>query len=135
RVVLRGGRVGVLGLARAMLCQLATFHSPDDAVVAVVTAPELAAEWDWVKWLPHAQDDRRTDAAGAVRLVHDTMAGLEEALGDAGTARPRPAAGAPPTPREPPGVLAPPRGAGRPGRPVAAPGPPRRTGAGPRRQG
>jgi S-DNA-T family DNA segregation ATPase FtsK/SpoIIIE len=101
RVVLRGDRADVLGLVRSMLCQLATFHSPDDAVVAVVAAPELAAEWDWVKWLPHAQDDRRTDAAGAVRLVHDTMAGLEEALGDAVTARPRHAAEAPPLPGEP----------------------------------
>jgi S-DNA-T family DNA segregation ATPase FtsK/SpoIIIE len=95
RVVLRGDRDDVLALSRAVICQLVTFHSPDDAQVAVVVAAEHAAEWDWVKWLPHAQDDRRTDAAGSVRLVFNTMAGLEDALGEAIANRPRHSADAP----------------------------------------
>jgi S-DNA-T family DNA segregation ATPase FtsK/SpoIIIE len=89
RVVLRGEREHVLALARAMVCQFATFHAPDDAVVAVVAAPERTADWDWVKWLPHAQDDRRSDAAGASRLVFDSMTALEAALGEEVTGRPR----------------------------------------------
>ena len=89
RVVLRGDRTHALGLARAMLCQLATFHSPDDVRVAVVAPAERAGDWDWVKWLPHAQDDRRVDAAGATRLVFDSMAALEIALAEDLNGRPR----------------------------------------------
>jgi len=89
RVVLRGERDHVLALSRAIVCQFATFHAPDDAWVAVVAAPERTADWDWIKWLPHAQDDRRTDAAGATRLVFDSMAALDTALGEEVTGRPR----------------------------------------------
>jgi S-DNA-T family DNA segregation ATPase FtsK/SpoIIIE len=96
RVVLRGEREPALALARAVICQLATFHSPEDARVAVVVADERQPAWDWVKWLPHAQDDRRTDAAGASRLVLASMTALEEALGDELTTRPRHSADAKP---------------------------------------
>ncbi|GIJ68189.1 type VII secretion protein EccCa [Virgisporangium ochraceum] len=89
RVVLRGDREVVLGLARAVIGHLTTFHSPDDAIVAVVAAPERLADWDWVKWLPHAQDERRSDAAGASRLVYGSMAALEADLGDGLGDRPR----------------------------------------------
>jgi S-DNA-T family DNA segregation ATPase FtsK/SpoIIIE len=89
RVVLRGNRDPVLDLARAMLGQLATLHSPDDLRIAVVAAPERRALWDWVKWLPHAQLDRHNDAAGAGRLVFDTMAELEQVLGSELSDRPR----------------------------------------------
>ncbi len=89
RVVLRGDRDVVLGLARAVTVHLATFHSPDDVIVAVVAAPDRVADWDWVKWLPHAQDERRVDAAGASRLVFESMAAVEAHLGDGLSDRPR----------------------------------------------
>ncbi|MFC4065164.1 type VII secretion protein EccCa [Actinoplanes subglobosus] len=89
RVVLRGEREPVGGLTRAVLAQLAVLHSPDDLRIAVVAAPERRARWDWVKWLPHAQADRLPDAAGAGRLVFDTMTELEQALGTDLTERPR----------------------------------------------
>jgi len=89
RVVLRGDRADVLGLVRSMLCQLATFHSPDDAVVAVVAAPELAAEWDWVKWLPHAQSTRAADAVGPMRLVSTSLDDLGALLPPDLSDRPR----------------------------------------------
>ncbi|MEV4757076.1 type VII secretion protein EccCa [Micromonospora sp. NPDC049559] len=89
RVVLRGGRAAALDLARAAIGQLATFHSPDDVHVAVVAVPERQEAWEWVKWLPHAQYERRTDAAGAVRLVFETMAELEEMFGTELSERPR----------------------------------------------
>jgi S-DNA-T family DNA segregation ATPase FtsK/SpoIIIE len=89
RVLLRGERELILGLARAMICQFATFHSPDDARVLVVAATDRTRDWDWVKWLPHAQDERHTDGAGAVRLVFASMGDLEQTLGDEVGARPR----------------------------------------------
>jgi len=47
---LAGPRDLVLGLARALLVQLAVWHSPDDLRLEV---PDAAAWW-WVRWLPHA---------------------------------------------------------------------------------
>ena len=89
RIVLRGDRAAHLDLTRSLLCQLATFHAPDDLRIAVVTPTERMGEWDWVKWLPHAQYERRSDAAGATRLVVATMTDLEELLADEVTGRPR----------------------------------------------
>ncbi|MEN3310212.1 MAG: segregation ATPase FtsK/SpoIIIE, family [Micromonosporaceae bacterium] len=89
QVVLRGERASILPLARAIACQLVTFHSPDDMRIAVVAAPDRHTDWDWVKWLPHAQDDRRVDAAGASRLVFDSMEALERVFGEDLSARPR----------------------------------------------
>ncbi|GIF73787.1 type VII secretion protein EccC [Asanoa siamensis] len=89
RVALRGDRGPLLGLSRALLAQLATFHSPDDLRVAVVTAAERRADWDWVKWLPHAQDDRVVDGAGATRLVFESTTALEAAFREELAIRPR----------------------------------------------
>ena len=79
----------VTDLARAMLAQLVTFHSPDDLRIAVVAAEERQGDWDWVKWLPHSQYDRVHDAAGPVRLVFTTMADLEAMLEPELAERPR----------------------------------------------
>lgn len=38
------------GVVRAMVCQLALWHGPDEVKIATVTG---SAEWDWLKWLPH----------------------------------------------------------------------------------
>lgn len=38
------------GQVRAMVCQLALWHGPDQLKIAAVTG---SAEWDWLKWLPH----------------------------------------------------------------------------------
>jgi S-DNA-T family DNA segregation ATPase FtsK/SpoIIIE len=59
----------VRGLARAIVAQYALWHSPADALLAVVAPPALAAEWEWVKWLPHAAHPRRHDAVGPLRMV------------------------------------------------------------------
>jgi S-DNA-T family DNA segregation ATPase FtsK/SpoIIIE len=89
RVLLRGERESIVGLARAMICQFATFQSPDDARIGVVAAADRIGDWDWIKWLPHAQDDRHTDAAGAVRLLFTSMGDLEASLGEEVSGRPR----------------------------------------------
>jgi S-DNA-T family DNA segregation ATPase FtsK/SpoIIIE len=81
RVALRGDRPTVAGLARSIVCQLATFHSPDDLVVAIATVPDRLPQWDWVKWLPHAQM-RSSDGAGTARAVFTDLGDLERAFGE-----------------------------------------------------
>jgi S-DNA-T family DNA segregation ATPase FtsK/SpoIIIE len=80
RVVLRGERVVALATTRSLLCQAAAFHAPDDLRVVVVAPRERWDEWDWVKWLPHAQHPREADATGPVRLVFETLSEAEAAL-------------------------------------------------------
>jgi DNA segregation ATPase FtsK/SpoIIIE, S-DNA-T family len=80
RVFVRGTRAR--GLVRAMLLQLAVFHAPDDLLVAVCVAPERRAEWEWVKWLPHALHPTKRDQVGAVRLVATSASELETRLDD-----------------------------------------------------
>ncbi|MFG1652892.1 type VII secretion protein EccCa [Micromonospora sp. NPDC049275] len=76
-------------LARAVLTQLAVFHAPDELLIAVCAGPERRAEWEWVKWLPHAHHPSRTDALGTVRLVTSSAAELERLLGDVLASRSR----------------------------------------------
>ncbi|MGH3960393.1 type VII secretion protein EccCa [Mycobacterium sp.] len=66
-----GAREPVLGLMRAIICQLAFSHGPDHVQMVVVTSNP--AEWDWVKWLPHFGDPRRHDAAGNARMVYGSV--------------------------------------------------------------
>ncbi|HRI96483.1 MAG TPA: type VII secretion protein EccCa, partial [Nocardioides sp.] len=67
-------------LARAMICSAAAFHSPDDLVIAVLTSERFLAHWDWIKWLPHAQSARQSDAIGARRMVSTSLDQLAELL-------------------------------------------------------
>ncbi|MCV7118359.1 type VII secretion protein EccCa [Mycobacterium nebraskense] len=68
---LDGEREQVLGLMRAIICQLAFSHGPDHVQMVVVTLD--LDEWDWVKWLPHFGDPRRQDAAGNARMVYSSV--------------------------------------------------------------
>jgi S-DNA-T family DNA segregation ATPase FtsK/SpoIIIE len=83
------GNTDAQALARAVVCQMAVFHAPDDLLVAVCAGPERRAAWEWVKWLPHAQHPTRSDALGPVRLVSDTAKELEELLDEVLANRPR----------------------------------------------
>jgi DNA segregation ATPase FtsK/SpoIIIE, S-DNA-T family len=80
RVHVRGS--GARGLVRAVIAQLATFHAPADLRVALCPAPGRRAEWDEIKWLPHATHPTRVDAAGPVRLVATSVAELDLLLAD-----------------------------------------------------
>ncbi|MGW8986221.1 type VII secretion protein EccCa [Streptomyces parvus] len=68
-------------LARAVVAQAAAFHAPRDLRVLLCTADPEGPDWSWVKWLPHAHHPEDVDHAGPVRLVHTSLAGLEDLLG------------------------------------------------------
>ncbi|HEV3169989.1 MAG TPA: type VII secretion protein EccCa [Actinocrinis sp.] len=82
--------------ARSILAQLVTFHAPDEVRIAVIAAENRRQHWEWVKWLPHAQHPKDTDAAGPVRLIFGDAAELEDALGGELTDRARFSRDAPP---------------------------------------
>jgi S-DNA-T family DNA segregation ATPase FtsK/SpoIIIE len=89
RVFVRGADREARALTRAVITQLATFHAPDDMLIAICAGPERRASWEWVKWLPHNLHPSRTDALGHVRLVASAGPDLEQLLEDVIGNRPR----------------------------------------------
>lgn len=67
-------------LARAMVAHLATLHSPDELRIVVLVGRAHRAEWEWIKWLPHANRRDRVDGAGPVRLVASSVEEVGELL-------------------------------------------------------
>ena len=80
RIELCGEEDPVRGLARAMICSAATFHSPEHLVVAVLSTERHLMHWDWLKWLPHAQSAQESDAVGPKRLVTTSLEDLAAML-------------------------------------------------------
>jgi len=88
-IALRGGAVVTIagpadcarGLLRAMLCQLAVFHSPARVLIIGAVSADHHAQWDWLKWLPHNRHPSAVDDLGATRMVYPTLAAAETALG------------------------------------------------------
>jgi DNA segregation ATPase FtsK/SpoIIIE, S-DNA-T family len=101
RILLHGSPEQTRGLTRALVTQLFTFHSPDDARIAVCAGPDQAAAWDWLKWLPHAQHPAIVDAAGPMRAVRPTLAEVPALFGAEFSGRPRHETGAAPSRDEP----------------------------------
>ncbi|MGE0297250.1 type VII secretion protein EccCa [Pseudonocardia sp.] len=64
-----GDPEAVRGSARAAVAQYVLWHGPDDALVCVLASPDRMADWDWVKWLPHAAHPDRRDTLGPVRMI------------------------------------------------------------------
>ena len=71
--------VGVLGvagadgstrsLARWMVGQLATWHTPRTLELCLLAPSDSAPDWDWVRWLPHTRSD--VPGAAPVRVGND----------------------------------------------------------------
>lgn len=80
-IVLRGNAPATRGIARAAVIQAAVLHSPDELRIALVAdTATVDAQWDWIKWLPHARNDRHgtrvhcaTDAASANAMLRDVI--------------------------------------------------------------
>lgn len=94
----QGDRDQTRALARALLAQLVTFHTPDDVLVAVVTAGRAKDEWEWAKWLPHTQHPRLTDGIGQLRMIAGSLGQIEEWLDEELRDRQRFARNTPPQP-------------------------------------
>ncbi|GAA1994457.1 type VII secretion protein EccCa [Catenulispora subtropica] len=88
-VALSGDREAAMPLVRALIGQLVTFHAPEDLRVALCVEDHRRGEWEWLKWLPHAQAAPGVqDAVGSARLVADNLERLGELLDEDMSRRP-----------------------------------------------
>ncbi len=82
------GSIGIAGdpataldLARAVLCQLMALHSPAEVVLTAFCGARTWADWDWLKWLPHASS-AHSPLAGPHLVAGPESAGLLAQLED-----------------------------------------------------
>ncbi len=75
------------GVARAIVLQAVTLHSPSELVVSVLTSSAGRQRWQWIEWLPHAASPQ--SPTGALQLSSEGATGrlLLDRLEDAVTAR------------------------------------------------
>ncbi|MGI4894629.1 MAG: type VII secretion protein EccCa [Janthinobacterium lividum] len=71
-----------VALARAVIAQLVTFHSPDELKLAFLVGEDVQSQWDWAKWLPHSAHDTVEDPSGPVALLATDHDELLELLSD-----------------------------------------------------
>lgn len=64
-----GPRAAAAALARALVWQAATLHAPADLRIAALFGPQAAAEWEWLRWLPHCVPLSNDPAPGARMLA------------------------------------------------------------------
>jgi len=67
-----GPRAARLDVARALCCQLAVLHAPEEVRLLLCARSTDAPDWEWIKWLPHlrgAQDG--TEGESSAEPVDD----------------------------------------------------------------
>ncbi|MFC3995824.1 type VII secretion protein EccCa [Nocardiopsis sediminis] len=101
RISLEGDAEASRAMVRAMIGQLAVFHAHDELRIAVCVADDRRADWDWIKWLPHAMHPTERDGAGPVRLIGGDPEELERIIGPDLADRTRFEPGSAPTREEP----------------------------------
>ena len=80
-------------VARSLIAQAATLHSPQELGIGALVSKEHTDDWDWLKWLPHCRETvapglQQPLAAGAEdgiewTIAHQTL--LSERLAEEGT--------------------------------------------------
>ncbi|WP_374022807.1 type VII secretion protein EccCa [Mycobacterium sp. HNNTM2301] len=80
RVTVDGDAAAARGMLRAMVCQLAVLHPPDQLLIVAVIGERDRCQWEWLKWLPHNQHPTLVDGAGPVRMVYRSTDEARDAL-------------------------------------------------------
>lgn len=83
-----GDRETARAQVRAMLIHLAVFVPPTALRIAVLCSERSRAQWEWLKWLPHARSTEVSDALGGARMVTTSAPELADLLGEDITSRP-----------------------------------------------
>jgi ESX secretion system protein EccC len=68
-LTLTGPPVRTRALARAIVCELAAFHAPDDLQILAAHATASHQAWRWLQWLPHTRDPTSATTPAARRHV------------------------------------------------------------------
>ncbi|ORB13605.1 type VII secretion protein EccC [Mycobacterium noviomagense] len=81
-VTIDGDPANARALLRAMICQLAVLHAPDQLLIPAAISDAMQCHWEWLKWLPHNQHPDASDEGGPARMQYRTLAELDAAVGD-----------------------------------------------------
>jgi DNA segregation ATPase FtsK/SpoIIIE, S-DNA-T family len=77
-LAISGNRTITHPLTRAMIGQIVTFASPEDARILMYFSKDDNQEWEWLKWLPHTRrlnqvkQEHRNKATPLCMLAHNT---------------------------------------------------------------
>ena len=77
-----GPRAGVLGAARSLVTQSVALHSPAELVVCSFASGASAADWDFLKWLPHTTSPHSPVEVGHLAASAPACSALADALED-----------------------------------------------------
>ncbi|OBI24446.1 type VII secretion protein EccCa [Mycobacterium sp. E2238] len=80
RVTIDGDVTAARETLRAMICQLAVLHPPDQLLIVAAISDRNLRHWEWLKWLPHNQHPTAADGLGAVRMVYRNVRDARSAL-------------------------------------------------------
>ncbi|KLO43409.1 secretion protein EccC [Mycobacterium nebraskense] len=80
RLRIDGDVTAARGMLRAMVCQLAVLHPPDQLLIVAAISDRNHRQWEWLKWLPHNQHPTAADGVGPVRMVYRGVAEAQDAL-------------------------------------------------------
>lgn len=91
-----GARTQALPVMRGLVLQVAGLHSPAELVLSAVVGADTAADWDWLKWLPHTSSAHSplgsrhltASAAPALALVSELEALLQDRVAGESPAEP-----------------------------------------------
>ncbi|MDL9937749.1 type VII secretion protein EccCa [Gordonia sp. ABSL1-1] len=72
-----GDRMLTRQLVRSMLVELCMFHGPEHIQVAVITTNPDGEAWQWLKWLPQAQNPDHLDGIGPMRMLFSSLSKFE----------------------------------------------------------
>lgn len=84
-LTLTGPHERTRAMARALLCQLVAFHSPEDVRCLACFPLKQARDWKWLKWLPHTRRLRQVKAESPhapehISLLANTAEDLQRLL-------------------------------------------------------
>jgi DNA segregation ATPase FtsK/SpoIIIE, S-DNA-T family len=77
---LAGSQTETESVARSVLLQLASLHSPADLVLAAILGPSMQQRWEWMMWLPHIQSAASPLAGNHLPPTIDNALSLLEEL-------------------------------------------------------
>ncbi len=80
RITVLGEPDEVRDALRAWVAQAVTWHDPAVLGVALATPDLEAADWSWLKWLPHTDVPGKADGVGPARYLDATADGLRGLL-------------------------------------------------------